>query len=90
MDEGDHESSPSRSAVERRRLAAVRARADAYPSRPVDLVVIAVLRDADARQRLEAQVAEVVAGSPEEFRAFIAAEITRLSRVIRAANIRLD
>ena len=51
---------------------------------------VAVLRDARARERLEAQGAEVVAGSPEEFGAFIRTETDRLSRVIRAANIRLD
>jgi tripartite-type tricarboxylate transporter receptor subunit TctC len=51
---------------------------------------VAVLRDARARERLEAQGAEVVAGSPDEFRAFIRTETDRLSRVIRAANIRLD
>jgi tripartite-type tricarboxylate transporter receptor subunit TctC len=51
---------------------------------------VAVLRDARARERLEAQGAEVVAGSPDEFRTFIRIETDRLSRVIRAANIRLD
>ena len=56
----------------------------------LNAAAVAVLRDANARQRLEAQGAEVVGGSPEEFRAFIGDEIARLSRVIRAANIRLD
>jgi tripartite-type tricarboxylate transporter receptor subunit TctC len=56
----------------------------------LNAAAVAVLRDANARQRLEAQGAEVVAGSPEEFRAFIGNEIARLSGVIRAANIRLD
>ena len=53
-------------------------------------VAVAVLRDAPARARIEAQGAEVVANSPDEFRAFIGEEMDRLSRVIRAANIRLD
>ena len=51
---------------------------------------VAVLRDAPARARIEAQGAEVVADTPEEFRAFIGAEMDRLSRLIRSANIRLD
>ena len=51
---------------------------------------VAVLRDARARERVEAQGAEVVAGSPDQFRAFIGNEIARLSRVIQDANIRLD
>jgi tripartite-type tricarboxylate transporter receptor subunit TctC len=51
---------------------------------------VAVLRDAPARARIEAQGAEVVADTPEEFGTFIGAEMDRLSRVIRSANIRLD
>ena len=36
------------------------------------------------------QGAEIVAGSPEEFRAFIKDETERLAAVIRGANIALD
>jgi tripartite-type tricarboxylate transporter receptor subunit TctC len=51
---------------------------------------VAVLRDPDVRERIVQQGAEVVANSPDEFRAFIREETERLSRVIRGANIRLD
>jgi tripartite-type tricarboxylate transporter receptor subunit TctC len=49
-----------------------------------------VLREPEASRRLAAQGAEIVASSPAEFRAFIAAERARLAQVILAASIRLD
>jgi len=51
---------------------------------------VAVLREASVRARLSEQGAEVVGDTPEEFRAFIGEETERLSRVIRAAGVRLD
>ena len=51
---------------------------------------VAVLREPGVHARLAEQGAEVVANSPDEFRAFIGEETERLSRVIRGANIRLD
>jgi tripartite-type tricarboxylate transporter receptor subunit TctC len=49
-----------------------------------------VLDEESARRRIAEQGAEVVAGTPAEFGAFIRAETDRLSRVIHAAGIRLD
>ncbi len=51
---------------------------------------VAVLGEAGVRERLAEQGAEVVGGTPEEFRAFIRDEAERLSKVIRGAGIRLD
>jgi len=51
---------------------------------------VAVLRAEAARDRIAKEGAEVVADTPEEFRAFLNEETARLARVIRAANIRLD
>jgi len=51
---------------------------------------VAVLHEAEPSRRLAAQGAEIVANSPADFRAFIAAERTRLAQVILAANIHLD
>jgi len=49
-----------------------------------------VLADTTVRDRLIAQGAEIVGNSPDEFRAFIKAEMERLSIAIRSANIQLD
>jgi tripartite-type tricarboxylate transporter receptor subunit TctC len=65
----------------------------ATPTAIVDTLhdaTVAVVSEAQARQRLAAQGAEVVANSPADFHAFIAAERARLAKVILAANIRLD
>jgi tripartite-type tricarboxylate transporter receptor subunit TctC len=51
---------------------------------------VAVLHETEPSRRLAAQGAEIVAKSPADFRAFIAAERARLAQVILAANIRLD
>ena len=51
---------------------------------------VAVLRNEGVRDRIAREGAEVVGDTPEEFRAFLEDETERLSRVIRAANIRLD
>jgi tripartite-type tricarboxylate transporter receptor subunit TctC len=51
---------------------------------------VATLQDPGVRGRIVEQGAEVVANSPDTFRAFIQAETDRLSRVIRGAHIRLD
>jgi tripartite-type tricarboxylate transporter receptor subunit TctC len=51
---------------------------------------VAVLSEPDVRAKLTEQGAEVIANSPEEFRAFIKAETERLSTVIRASNMALD
>jgi tripartite-type tricarboxylate transporter receptor subunit TctC len=51
---------------------------------------VALLRNEAVRDRIAREGAEVVGDTPEEFRAFLKEETERLSRVIRAANIRLD
>src|SRR5262249_54414492 len=51
---------------------------------------VAVLGEAGVRERLAEQGAELVANSPEDFRAFIRADTDRLARVIHAAKIQLD
>lgn len=48
---------------------------------------VAALSGADVRQRLQAQGAEVVAGSPAAFAAFIRDEIARYAPVVKAAGI---
>jgi tripartite-type tricarboxylate transporter receptor subunit TctC len=56
----------------------------------LNAAAVDALRDADAGARISEQGAEVAAGSPREFAAFIRDEMERLSVVIRNANIRLD
>jgi len=52
--------------------------------------VVALLKRSDVRERLLADGAEPVGNTPEEFGAFIKAEIERWAKVIRAAGIRAD
>jgi tripartite-type tricarboxylate transporter receptor subunit TctC len=49
-----------------------------------------LLAQAEVAKRLEEYGIEVVGSSPEEFGAFIAAEIERWTRVARAAKVKLD
>jgi tripartite-type tricarboxylate transporter receptor subunit TctC len=49
-----------------------------------------VLQEPAARARIMDQGAEVVANSPDEFRAFIKSEMDRLGAVIKSSNIQLD
>src|SRR5262245_26689414 len=51
---------------------------------------IETLQDADARTKITEQGGEVLASSPQEFRAFLKQETERLSVVIRNANIQVD
>ena len=46
-----------------------------------------LLRNRDVQAQLEQQGAEVAGGSPQEFRAFAAAEVAKWSKAIRAAGI---
>lgn len=48
---------------------------------------VAILRTPDARERLRSDGSEVVASSPEEFAAFIQAEIVKWAKVVKAAGI---
>ena len=51
---------------------------------------VAVLQDQGVRAKIVEQGADIVANSPEEFRAFIREETARLAGVIRNSNIQLD
>jgi tripartite-type tricarboxylate transporter receptor subunit TctC len=51
---------------------------------------VAVLQEQTVRAKILEQGAEIVANSPNEFRAFVKEETERLSAVIRAANMSLD
>jgi tripartite-type tricarboxylate transporter receptor subunit TctC len=44
----------------------------------------------DVKQRFQADAAEPVGESPEEFRAFLASEIARWTKLAKAAGIRAD
>ena len=48
---------------------------------------VKVLREPEVRQRLESLGLEVVGSTPEEFAAFIKAEMAKWGPVIKAANI---
>ena len=49
-----------------------------------------ILRHPDNQERLTAMGIEVIASTPDEFRTAIAAEITRWSRVVKDANIKME
>lgn len=49
-----------------------------------------IARQPDVKERLEAQGAEVIGSTPEEFAAFIVAERARWGKVIRAAGIKAE
>jgi tripartite-type tricarboxylate transporter receptor subunit TctC len=51
---------------------------------------VGILHDPNVRARIAEMGADIVGGTPDEFRAFIKAETDRLSVVIRNANIHLD
>jgi tripartite-type tricarboxylate transporter receptor subunit TctC len=44
----------------------------------------------DVRERLSTQAAEPVGSTPQEFQAYVRAEVDRWGKVARAANISLD
>ena len=48
---------------------------------------VAVLQSAESRQRLASDGAEVVAGSPAEFAAFMRTETVKWAQVVKAAGI---
>ena len=48
---------------------------------------VAILRTPEARERLRGDGSEVVASAPDEFAAFIQAEIVKWARVVKAAGI---
>jgi len=52
--------------------------------------LVAILRDPDILARFKQLSTEPVGNSPEEFGAFVRAELDKYARIIKAANIRLD
>jgi tripartite-type tricarboxylate transporter receptor subunit TctC len=52
--------------------------------------LMTALKDADVRQKLTAQGAEVRGTTPEEAAAFVAAETTKWARVVKEAGVTLD
>ena len=48
---------------------------------------VAILHTPELRERLAADSAEIVAGSPEEFTAFLKSEIVKWAKVAKAAGI---
>ena len=63
---------------------------------PAEIIVrlnestVKALAMADVREKFSAQGAEAVGSTPEEFRAYIRAEVDKWSRVIRASGARFD
>ena len=56
----------------------------------IERELTAVLREPDVREKLRAQTMEVVAGTPEEFRATLAGDLARWKPVIEKNHITLD
>ncbi|MBI3937308.1 MAG: tripartite tricarboxylate transporter substrate binding protein, partial [Betaproteobacteria bacterium] len=52
--------------------------------------VVKILGAQDFRERLRAEGSDAVGNTPQEFRAFLAAEITKWNKVIRFANVKLQ
>jgi len=52
--------------------------------------VVAVLRLPDVRERIASQGAEIVADTPAEFAAFIAAESAKYANIIKQAGVKLE
>jgi tripartite-type tricarboxylate transporter receptor subunit TctC len=52
--------------------------------------LVAILKDPDILARFKQLSTEPVGNSPEEFGAFVRAELDKYARIIKAANIRLD
>ena len=56
----------------------------------LNLEVLKVLALPEVKEKLAAEGAEVTPSSPEEFAALVVAEIERLGRIARLANMRVD
>jgi len=52
--------------------------------------VVSILRTPDVRERFARDGTEVVAGSPEEFDAYIRAEIVKWAKVVKSAGIQAE
>jgi tripartite-type tricarboxylate transporter receptor subunit TctC len=58
--------------------------------RRLNAELVAILKDPDILARFKQLSTEPVGNSPEEFAAFVRAELEKYARIIKAANIRLD
>src|ERR671914_1964465 len=58
--------------------------------RRLNTELVAILKDPDILARFKQLSTDPVGNSPEEFGAFVKAELDKYARVIKAANIRLD
>jgi tripartite-type tricarboxylate transporter receptor subunit TctC len=56
----------------------------------LERLLTAVLKEPDVREKLRAQTMEVVAGTPEEFRATLASDFERWKPIIEKNHITLD
>ena len=56
----------------------------------LNTALVAVMKEPDMRDRLIAQGAEPLGGSPEDLRKYLAGEISKWGKVIREAGIRAD
>jgi len=58
--------------------------------RRLNAELVAILKDPDILARFKQLSTDPVGNSPEEFAAFVRAELEKYARIIKAANIRLD
>jgi tripartite-type tricarboxylate transporter receptor subunit TctC len=58
--------------------------------RRLNAELVAILKDADILARFRQLATDPVGNSPEEFAAFVRAELDKYARVIKAAGIKLD
>ena len=63
-------------------------RASARARRSLHKETVAILRAPEAGERLAKDGAEIVAGSPEAFDAYIRAEILKWAKVVKSAGIK--
>ena len=52
--------------------------------------MVKILTSPEVRQRIANSGVDVVAGSPEQFSAFLKSEVTRWAKVIQEAGIKAD
>lgn len=52
--------------------------------------MVSILKDPDVVSRFQAQGVEIVASTPDEFKTLVEREVTKWTRIIRQADIRID
>jgi tripartite-type tricarboxylate transporter receptor subunit TctC len=52
--------------------------------------IVAVLKEPEIKAVFDNEGSEVVGSSPEEFRAFIAAELAKFTRIVKLGGIKLE